>query len=171
MKYLKTFESFSFGVDANEIESLEHFNEVSKFVESDSDFEALINKLKTADLTQVEALLSDVELASEMLSSAYQDEVHTYRFNESIQKIDTQKMAKEALKYLAGVGIISLLVKVFYKLADKVFSMLDEAGIAGVAGGVLVILLYLAFMKVKPGMKISEVEDDDDDEYTDYEEI
>lgn len=161
MRYLKTFENFSFGIEAEKIESSEYFLQVSDIVDTIPEFNELVDALKKVDLNQVETVLSDYEFSSKELYK----EIETYKL-ESMHNIDTQNMAREALKYLSIVGIVALLVKVFYKVADIVFTRLDEAGWPAVAGGVLVILLYLAFLKAKGGSNVEK-----DDEYTDYEEM
>ncbi len=148
MKYLKKFESFSHFIDDETIQSMPYYNQILGLVENDpeikSDFDNLVSRMDGTDLKKIEPLFTDTESAIQMLAK----EITTFRL-ESMEQIDTQKMAREALKYLAIIGLISMAVKLFYKVSDYVFSNLDEMGIPAVAGGVLLILLFLAFSKSK----------------------
>lgn len=170
MKYLKTFESYTVENGETTIQNLPYFTKVQEVInypEIAADFQKLVETLESADSKLIESLLQDVDMASELL---YDEVVSTYRLESS--KIDTQMMARQALKHLLAIGAISALVKLFYKVGDYVFSNLDEQGIPAVAGGVLVVLLYLAFGKAIGGMfkgkkKTFQVED----EFTDSEEI
>ena len=180
MKYLKTFENFSEGGDwISAIENNEYYEEIKKLVENEPDvimaFDALVSKIQSADIKMIEPLFHDFELASELLGK----ELSTYRM-ESLQNIDTRQMATHALKYIAGLGILSALVKVFYVAGRYAFENLDELGVGSIAGGVLVILLYLAVFGSKGNKSKSknlnrkgDIAKDvaSDDGYTEYEEL
>jgi hypothetical protein len=150
MRYLKTFESYTVENGQKSVENLPHFaklQEVINYPEISADFQKFVEKLKGADSTLVESLFQDTELASELL---YKEVVDTYRIES--MRVDSQSMARQALKHLLAIGAIAALVKLFYKVGDYVFSNLDEQGIPAIAGGVLVVLLYLAFGKSIGGM-------------------
>ena len=172
MRYLKTFENYT----AQNVENLKYFEKVSKSLE-DSEispmFEELVKILRRSDTSLIEKLFEDIEGSSQLL---YEEAISTYRMESN--KIDTQKMAREALKYLVTVGAISVLVKLFYKIGDYVFSNLDEMGIPSIAGGVILILLYLAFGRSsdktftnKDKNKTTQKSHNSDNDYLDFEEM
>lgn len=171
MRYLKTFENFSEGGDwATAIETNEYFNQIKDLVDNEPEvimaFDTLVNKVQSADIKMIESLFHDFELASELLGK----ELSTYRM-ESLQNVDTRQMALQALKYIAGLGILSALVKVFYVAGRYAFENLDELGVGSIAGGVLVILLYLAVFGSKGKKNQSKDLTKKDDDFTDYEEM
>ena len=168
MRYLKTFESFADDDWKNIIESNENYLLLQEVIENEPEvskaFDQLVMKIQSTDIKMIEPLFHDFELASEMLSK----ELSTYRM-ESLQNIDTKQMAIQALKYIAGIGVLSALVKLFYIAGRYAFENLDELGVGSVAGGVLVVLLYLAVFGGKKAKSKDLVKKDD--EYTDYEEM
>ncbi len=173
MKFLKKFESFATEQAKAEIEDNIYFDKIVSLLDDNAellkDFNEIVEKLKSADSKLIEPIFYQTEVSSKLLAK----ETETFRF-EGIEHIDTQKMAREALKYLAVIGVISLLVKLFYKVGTYIFTNLDDMGIPAVAGGVLLVLLYLAFAKAKPKTSMpAKVEKNpkSGDEYIDFSEM
>jgi hypothetical protein len=151
MRYLKTFESYTVENGESAVENLPYFTKVQEVInypEISADFQKLVRILETVDEKMIKSLFEDPEMSAELL---YKEVVGTYRM-ESMMNVDTQAMARQALKHIIAIGAIAALVKLFYKVGDYVFTNLDEMGNPAVAGGVLVVLLYLAFGKAIGGM-------------------
>lgn len=168
MKYLKKFESFSVEKTVSEIEDNIYYDKIVSLLDDNDellkDFNEIVEKLKTADSKLIEPIFYDTQESSKLLAK----ETQNFRL-EKIENIDTRHMAREALKYLAVIGVISLLVKLFYKLGELLFTNLDDMGIPAVAGGVLLVLLYLAFGKAKPKAKTEVKYPKEGGEYIDFE--
>lgn len=143
-----------------EFENTSIYKKVLEIVERDSQLSDYIEKLsnylnsryQTEDILE---LFEDTKLLSGYLESQY------YKMNEI--KINPNDFAKDALIYIASIGAIGAFVKLFYMLGNFTFQQLDQAGFSSVAGGVLLILIYLAFFnKVKKkNVQIEEEEEDD----------
>jgi hypothetical protein len=144
----------------DEIEETKLFMEVLFAVESkmsDPDFASkfteLVNILDTVDDQNMKYIFDDVYASSSFL----EEELHKYNEN-----IDTNKLAKDALFYLATLGVISLAVKLFYMLGSFTFQKLDQAGFSSVGGGVLLVLIYLAFF-YKSNKNTIQIEEEEED--------
>lgn len=176
MKYLKKFESFYNTGWQSIIEGNSHYEQIVYVIENEPKakplFEILQSGLRKGQIVEIEPIFYDFDTASELLVK----ELTTYRF-ESFQNIDTRQMAVQAFKYIAGLGVLAALVKLFYVVGRFIFENLDEMGVGSVAGGVLVVLLYLAVFggKIRGIKKPQNVNDKKPtkptDDYLDYEEL
>ena len=130
-----------------EFENTSIYKKVLEIVERDSQLSDYIGELSNYlnsryQQEDILELFEDTKLLSGYLESQY------YKMNEI--KINPSDFAKDALIYIASIGAMSAFVKLFYMLGNFTFQQLDQAGFSSVAGGVLLILIYLAFFnKVK----------------------
>lgn len=176
MRYLKTFENFS-GVTVWEsvIKNNEHFADIENLINNEPDvimlFDNLVSKMSTVDIKMIEPLFHDFKMSSQLLREEFEKHKSTYRMKSEsiIQNVDPSNMAKQSLKYILGLGIMGGLVKLFYMVGEYLFIKLDELGIYSVAGGVLLILIYLAVFGGKKKQSKEVVKTDS--KFTDFEEI
>lgn len=142
------------------IEETDLFMEVLFAVESEMSnptfagkFTELVNILSNVDTQKMEYIFADQHVSSSFLEEELQ------KYNENI---DTNKLAKDALFYLASLGAIALAVKLFYMLGSLTFQKLDQAGFSSVGGGVLLVLIYLAFF-YKSNKNTIQIEEEEED--------
>jgi hypothetical protein len=109
----------------------------------------MVEGMQGLDNTKFEYLFQDIYTSSEILDNELSQKTY--------ENFDSSKMAREALFYLATVGVMGAAVKLFYMLGDMVFEELNKGGFYSVAGGVLLILLFLAFRNM--GKKVTKVEE------------
>jgi hypothetical protein len=112
-------------------------------------FNQMVEGMQGLDNTKFEYLFQDIYTSSEILDNELSQKTY--------ENFDSSKMAREALFYLATVGVMGAAVKLFYMLGDMVFEELNKGGFYSVAGGVLLILLFLAFRNM--GKKVTKVEE------------
>ena len=140
----------------NSIASQELFSVVkSKLSESLNDpkvsglFNKMVEDISWFNQEKLANLFQNIYISSKALDEEYKGKTY--------ENLDLNQMAKDALFYLVTVGIMGAAVKLFFMLGEMVFQELNKGGFYSVAGGVLLILLYLAFQK--KGQKVSNEKD------------
>jgi hypothetical protein len=67
--------------------------------------------------------------------------------NENLKNENLKRIAQDALKNLAILAAMAAAVKIFFYLGQEAFTLANQSGFSSVAGGVILILIYLAFFK------------------------